>query len=51
MLVKFLGLKEITEYDEERNKYILDALKVSAQLSEENDNNDLYNEKMASKLR
>ena len=30
---------------------ILNALKVSAELSEENDNNDLYDETMASKLR
>ena len=40
-----------TEYNKEINDSILNALKVSAQLSEENDNNDLFNEKMASKLR
>ena len=30
------------EYNKERNDSILNALKVSAELSEENDNNDLY---------
>ena len=39
------------EYDKNRNESILNALKVSAELSKENDENDLYNERMASKLR
>lgn len=38
-------------YDEQRNEDILKALKVSAQLSKENDETDLYNQKMASRLR
>ena len=43
--------KYSTEYDEERNKSILNALKVSAELSKENDENNLYDDSMASKLR
>ena len=38
-------------YNEIKNKDILNALKVSAQLSQKNDENDLYNEKMASRLK
>lgn len=39
------------DYNEYRNDDILKALKVSAELSQENDEKDLYNEGMASKLR
>lgn len=43
--------KYSTEYNEYRNEDILNALKVSAELSKENDENDLYNEGMSSKIR
>lgn len=40
-----------SEYDKDRNESIISALKTSADLYQENENNDLYNERMASKLK
>lgn len=40
-----------SEYDKGRNKDIINALKTSAELYQENENNDLYNDRIASKLK